>query len=157
MTDLTKQAFTYLVVGAWNTLFGTAVYFGFVWLFDGLGRYCYMLAAAAGNVVAISESFLTYKLIVFRTRGNWLREYAKCWLVYGGVALVGMALLPVFVEGARLALPGELGPCAPYLGGLATTGLTIVVGFVGHRNVTFRKGVGATCRSAGALDQEGIK
>ena len=141
MTELTRQAGLYLVVGVCNTLFGTAVYFGFVWLFDGLGRYGYMLAAAAGNIVAISESFLTYKLIVFRTKGNWLREYAKCWLVYGGAALVNMAFLPLCVESIRLAAPANLEGYAPYAGGLMMTGATVVISFFGHRNTTFKKTV----------------
>ena len=142
MTDLTRQAGLYIAVGVWNTLFGTAVYFGFVWFFADLGRYGYMLAAVAGNIIAISESFLTYKLLVFRTKGNWLSEYVKCWLVYGGAALINMAFLPFCVEGIRWFSPVRLKDYAPYLGGLLMTGLTITISFVGHKNITFKRQIG---------------
>ena len=137
--DLTKQASVYLVVGAWNTLFGTSVYMALVWTFDDMGRFGYMLAAVVGNVIAISESFLTYKLIVFRTKGHWISEYVKCWVIYGGAALINMSILPLCVEGIRWVAPENFKSLAPYAGGLIMTGLTVVISFLGHRNITFKR------------------
>ena len=50
------------------------------------------------NIVAITMSFLTYKLFVFRTSGEWLKEYLKIYLVYGTTAAIGTILLWIFVD-----------------------------------------------------------
>jgi putative flippase GtrA len=50
------------------------------------------------NILAISMSFLTYKLFVFRTKGNWLKEYFRTYVVYGGTSVIGILLLWVFVD-----------------------------------------------------------
>ena len=139
MSETTRKAGLYIVVGAWNTLFGTGAYLLFTWFLEGCGHYGYMLAAVLGNVIGISESFLAYKLIVFRTRGHWLSEYTKCWLVYGVAALINILLLPLCVECIRYILAGEAKACAPYVGGIVMTCLTIAISFFCHKNITFSR------------------
>lgn len=126
-----------MLVGGFNTLFGYGVFALFTWLFRGLGRYSYMYAAVLANVLAISVAFLGYKWFVFRTKGNYLAEWIRCFGVYGGNALLGLAALPVLTEMLRhwLAQPQR----APYLAAALLMGLGVVVGFVGHRKVTFRQ------------------
>lgn len=141
MTNLTKEAGLYLIVGALNTLFGMGMYWSFVWLLDDGSRFGYMTAAVLANIVSVSESFLAYKLLVFRTKGQWLSEYAKCWAVYGGVAIVNLAGLPFCAEFIRCLLPEGWKHVAPYAGGLVMTCIAVAASFIGHKNITFKKGM----------------
>ena len=50
------------------------------------------------NAANISLSFLTYKLLVFNTRGNWVIEYLKCYIVYGANFILSMMVVWVLVE-----------------------------------------------------------
>ena len=136
------QMALYLVVGGWNTLFGTLAYCGCVWCCEGLGRYGYLAAGVLSMVLGVSHSFLTYKLLVFRARGRWLVEYLKCWSVYGGASLVNFLLLPLAVESVRFCAPASYERYAPYVGGLILTGVTVVLSYFGHSRFTFKKGEG---------------
>lgn len=139
-TDLRRQFGIYLVVGAWNTVFGMAVYCGCVWMCEVFGRFGYLVAGVLSMVFGVTHSYVTYKLIVFRTRGNWFSEYVKCWSVYGGASLVNFLLLPVSVEAVRLILSVQFERYAPYAGGLMLTGITVLLSFFGHRHFTFKGG-----------------
>lgn len=126
--DEFRRVFRYLLVGGWNTLFGMGVY---ALLFFCFGKHVnYLVLAIPANILAITNAYICYKLIVFKTRGNILREYLKCYLVYGFSALLGMGLLFLAVE---------LGGLHPVVANVAITGLTVAVSYVGHRFFSFRQ------------------
>lgn len=134
------QVLRYLIVGAWNTLFAYGLFAGLTYALMPLLRSAYaaaMTASAAGSVICITVSFLCHKLFVFRTKGNFLREYLRSFVVYGGTSLMGLVLLPVLMAALHpLVSPKE---AVPYLaGGLLTAG-TVVVGFFGHKRYTFMR------------------
>src|ERR1700739_556226 len=90
------QFIRYLFVGGFNTLFGYCVFALLNWLFRGFGSYSYLYASFFSSVITISLAFLAYKWFVFRTRGNYLVEWIRCFGVYGTsvlISLVGMAVL----------------------------------------------------------------
>ncbi len=130
------QLFRYLLVGGWNTLFGYVVFAGLTYLLTGVVPYAYMAAYVLSNVIAITAAYLGYKFFVFRTRGNYLAEYLRFYVVYGGAALLGLALLPIFVT---LVAPLVSTPShAPYVAQAFVIPLTVVASFVGHRGYSFR-------------------
>lgn len=133
------QVGLYLITGVWNTVFGYAVYAIFVWLFSEKFPYSYMLAAVISNIFSVTQSFLTYKYIVFRTQGNFLKEYIKCWGVYGTASLISLALLPIPVIICEHLLPTSYKYLAPYIGGLILLGVTVIISFLGHKNITFKQ------------------
>ena len=57
-----------------------------------------VIIGAICNVVSISFSFVLYKLFVFRTKGHWLQEYARCYVVYGVSAVLGILAAWVMVD-----------------------------------------------------------
>ena len=122
-----SQFVRYLAVGVWNTAFGIGLY----WLVYRLfGQTVHYLALAVPvNVLAIANAFLCYKLIVFRTKGNWFCEYVKCFLVYGGGALASMALLWLFVDCFHLN---------PVVDNVVGTALVVVGSYFGHKYFSFR-------------------
>ncbi len=129
------QVVRYLLVGAWNTLFGYGLYALLTYLLTPLIPYAYMAAALLGTVVCITVSFLGYKIFVFRTKGNFLKEYLRCYVVYGTSTVVNLALLPVLVAVLNLYVEPQV--YAPYIAGAILTVGTVVASFIGHRQYTF--------------------
>ena len=66
----------YLLAGGWNTVFGVGLYTAVYELWGTSGNYLFW--AVLVNILAITNAFLCYKFFVFRTKGNFLREYLKC-------------------------------------------------------------------------------
>ena len=78
-----------------------------------------------------------YKFFVFKTKGNILNEYLKCWSVYGFASLINIVALPFAVLLSKTLLPLTYKAFAPYVGGLLLTFFTVIISFVGHKNITF--------------------
>ncbi len=131
------QFVRYIVVGGFNTVFGYCAFALLTWSFRRLGSYSYMYAAVLANFIAISVAFLGYKWFVFRTRGNYLIEWIRCFGVYGTSALIGLAGLPILVTILRHVLhrPEQ----APYIAGALLMIVTVVFSFLGHKNFSFRQ------------------
>jgi putative flippase GtrA len=121
-----KQKVDYLLVGIWNTVVG---YGSFVVLYYLIGfRVHYLLILIFSNVFSITNAYIGYKTFVFKTRGNYLKEYSRFYLVYGSIMLVNLALLPIGVELFRLPPPIVQG---------AFTLLNVFLSFLGHRHFSF--------------------
>ena len=123
-----KKMLRYLIVGGFNTVFG---YFVTVGLYYTLRSHLHIVVIGViANVVCITVSFMTYKLFVFNSSGSWWREYLRCYIVYGGSALVGIAGLWLFVN--VLGVPFWLAQ------GLLMV-ISVVISFAGHDRFTFKK------------------
>jgi len=140
------QVLRYLVVGIVNTGSGYLLFAGTLWLLNHLApaKYLYLTVIAASILstpVNITVSYFNYKLFVFRTRGNHLREWMKAFGVYGVSMLPGLFALSALTRLLQALLHGHqpLGAgTAGYLAGAITTGVSTVFSFLGHRHVTFR-------------------
>lgn len=125
----------FLVVGAWNTLFG---YLAFV-LLNSLFSHCfpakrlsYMLAMILGNIVAILNAFIFHKYITFRSHIGGLAmfsELARFSSTYLFTFLLSLFLLPAFIE--------ILGLSANAAGALVILVCT-VISYLGHSRFSFR-------------------
>ena len=125
----------YLAVGVCNTVFGYGVYAGLTALLTPHLPLAYVWASLIGNLIAITFAFLNYKWFVFRTRGNYLREWSRCVVVYGGAMLLGTAVLPVIVYLLRHLTPSD--KSAPYIAGAIQMGASVIASFIGHKNFSF--------------------
>src|SRR6185295_9891200 len=76
------QVARYLAVGVWNTAFGYGTYAAFTALLYDSFPYSYLAASVLSGLLNISVSFLGYKWFVFKTKGHYLREWARCVAVY---------------------------------------------------------------------------
>lgn len=122
-----KNKIPYLMVGVFNTIIGYCI-----------GVYVYKIFAAIldiiwigviSNALSITVSFITYKTLVFKTKGMWLSEYLRCYVVYGGIALIGIFFLWIFVEKMGISI---------WFAQALVIGVTIVTSYVGHSRFTFR-------------------
>jgi len=156
---ITQHQFVrYLLVGGWNTAFSYVTYAAFTWMLSRHLSHGYIYAAFCSLLVNITVAFLGYKWFVFRTAGNYFREWVRCLVVYGTAALPNLMLLPVIVNALVYLLhvpPGGKADhaahfqlsaqylsgtflTAPYLGGAILTLTTVLMSFFGHKHFSFR-------------------
>ena len=115
---LTGQFLRYLVVGLWNTVFGYACFALFTKLLDKVIPQSYLAGSLLSNMVSITVAFLGYKWFVFKTRGNYLKEWLRCVGVYSGSIALGLFLLPIMVLTIRHKFGYQTE--APYIAGCPT-------------------------------------
>jgi len=138
------QLFRYLLVGIWNTAFGYGTFAAFTALLYRYGKDSYLAAMVLSSLINITVAFLGYKWFVFKTKGNYLKEWLRCLSVYGGSFLISFIALPGLVFALRRWFGYDRG--APYLAGAILTGATVFISFFGHKHISFRpdkKGPGA--------------
>jgi putative flippase GtrA len=162
----------YLAVGLFNTLFG---YVSYVVALTLLARalplrwlsLTVVLASVLSMPVNITIAYFGYKFFVFRTQGNYLMEWLKCFAVYGtGMipSLLALAALTRLLQAEIHRHAASLHPLlsrfeahlggaalhavqhmasgramAGYLAGAIVIGFTTLYSFAGHKHVTFRK------------------
>ncbi len=131
------QLLRYLITGVWNTLFGYGTFALFTGLLAPLGRQSYLLAVIPASLINITVSFFGYKWFVFKTKGNYLREWCRCVAVYSTSIALNMALLPIVVFLIRHYSGYDRQ--APYIAGALLTVLTVVFSFLGHKHISFRQ------------------
>ncbi len=127
---LNDKKIRYLLAGGFNTVFGYAVGNG---IYYGLGgRMHVLLVGGIAYVISSTMSFMTYKLFVFKTSGNWLNEYMKSYVVYGATAVINIILLWLLVDGMRIPF---------WLAQLIMIVFVAIVSYLSHSRFTFyRKG-----------------
>ena len=116
----------FLLVGLWNTIFGYSLS---LVLYSLLHSYLHILAISLiANILSISMSFITYKIFVFKSKGNWLKEYIRCYIVYGMISLVSMGILWILVDFIKIPFWIAQGLLIPIM---------ILFSYIGHKKFTF--------------------
>jgi putative flippase GtrA len=122
------QLIRYLIAGAGNTAFGYGVFAG---LYHSLHtRIHYMILAIISNIISITVAYVNYKFFVFKTKGNYLREYLRFYVVYGASIVMSLTLLPFFIEIVHVN---------PYAAQAMVTFITVSISFFAHRNYSFKR------------------
>ena len=125
-----RRPLRFLAAGAANTAFGLAIYPLLLWS-TPLLRTHYLLALGIAQAVSLCFAFATYKLGVFRTRGNLAREFGAFSSFYLFNYAANWAALPLLVE---------LAGVPPVLAQLGFTALLIVGSYFWHSRVSFAGG-----------------
>lgn len=124
----TSSKLRYLVVGGVNTVFG---YLVGILIFKLLNNFCGIwIIGLVSNILALTFSFTTYKLYVFKTRGGWLQEYLKSYVVYGVAGLFSIALLWLYVDFFRISIWVAQGMVIIS---------TVILSYIGHSKFTFTR------------------
>jgi putative flippase GtrA len=132
----------YLCVGVWNTIFGYGSYAAFLFLFTHFLPHRYLpltadIAYLTALPISITMSYLCYKTLVFKTQGNYLVEWLRCFAVYGIGMIPVLVVLPLLTH-ALSRVPLLRPTSAPLLAGAIMTGFTTIYSFIGHRKFSFR-------------------
>ena len=124
-----REQVLYLVVGAWNTVFGYGVWAVLQYL---LGDHLhYLVVVLLSWPIAVLNAYLGYRYVVFRSRGPMLKEFPRFSLVYVTTLLVNLALLPV----ALRVLPFSI-----YVDQALFLGVVVASSYLAHRYYSFRGG-----------------
>jgi len=138
----------YLCVGAFNTLFG---YTTFALINFALRRKSvpasYLFAVVISTFINVTVAYMGYKLFVFKTKGNYIREWSAAMGVSWSAFLPAMILLPILVRIFNPILPSHMSlfshsmdqkELAPYVANAFLTAVAVVYTFMGHKYITFR-------------------
>lgn len=124
-----RKPLRFLIAGAANTAFGVAVYPALLWSVPAFHDR-YLLALGVAQMLSLCFAFATYKLGVFRTRGNLAREFGTFSSFYLFNYAANWAALPLLVEVAGIQ---------PVIAQLAFTIALIAGSWFWHSRVTFRE------------------
>lgn len=134
----------YLFVGGWNTLFSYLLFLLLLELIGGpvrllessalpplawVGREYYLVVGWVGWVFAVAQSTFTMKYLVFRKEGSFWRQTFRAYFVYIPSQFLGSGILWFWVRVIGLD---------PRIGALATTAVTVIFSYLGHKYFTFR-------------------
>ncbi len=166
------QFLRYVCVGGFNTVFGYCSFAIILFLLNAAvpSKLLYLtvvLASLLSTPINITIAYFGYKFFVFRTRGNYLAEWFRCFGVYGVGMLPGLLLLSgltrllqTLFHAHSAALHVDLATAAAhlhgsalhtlqkvsngraaagYIAGALVQGFTMIFSFVGHKKVTFRQ------------------
>lgn len=127
----------YILVGFWNTAFGYSTFAGIYYLIHRWNiPAAYIYAQILSNFINITVAFFGYKIYVFKTKGNYLREWLKAMAVYWSGFLPGLILLPLTIKALNYGF--HLKESAPYIANAILMGIGVVYSFIGHSKITFR-------------------
>ena len=118
----------YVIIGGWNTLFGMGAYIVLYKLLHD--RINYLILMIPTNILAITNAYIGYKLFVFKTKGNYIREYLRCYVVYGGSIALSFVLMYILVS--ILGLHPILAQCPCVV-------ISIAASYIGHKRFSFGK------------------
>jgi putative flippase GtrA len=125
-----EEKLRFLVVGMWNT----GLSLGVLWLLDRYIPYDRgsviqkQLILTANWVIAVTQNFFTFKLLVFRTKGHWLAEYVRMYVTYAGTFVVQSLMVQ--------ALSAYFG-LSVFWANLPTVLVVMILSYLGHKYFTF--------------------
>jgi putative flippase GtrA len=123
-----SQKFRFLILGAWNTLFG---YGAFALGYILLNRWLqYFVIALLAHAVAVTQSFLTHKFFVFKSSGPWPAEFLRFNLTHLSTFVAGLAGLVLLVDTFGLH---------PLVAQAFVLVATVVVAYLAHARFSFKR------------------
>jgi len=125
-----KKKLRFLIAGGLNTLVGLG-FFPLVYIALKPFEIHYLATLVLSQIFCITFSYLTNKALVFRTKGNYAKEYARFIVFHGGYLMVNLIALPVMVEFFKLG---------PIIAQALFAILVIITSYTWHSKVTFRSG-----------------
>ena len=121
----------FVIVGGWDTLFGVLTYAGLYYSTKPAGApraAHYLMVLIVSNVLAVSQAYLCYKYLVFKTDGNFVREFLRFSMVYAVTFAFNLLALPALVTFVGMA---------PVAAQAVIVAVSAVASYVGHSRVSF--------------------
>ncbi len=147
------QVIRFLLVGMWNTVFALVLSTLLVALYSRILPHRWILltadfASITSKPLAITMAFFCYKHFVFHTKGNYLKEWLRCFAVYGVGTLPELLALPLVTKFFLLFPLGLLNPVfhrlhilhpAPVLAILVVAVFTAIYSYFAHKKFSFKR------------------
>ena len=99
-----KTEIRFLLVGAWNTLFGYLVFLLFLFLLENIfnnERQIYSLSIAFSHLISVINSFIFHKVVTFVSKQKGLKivyEFRRFFNSYIITFLLNLSLISIQVE-----------------------------------------------------------
>jgi putative flippase GtrA len=84
----------------------------------------------AATILNVTNAFIGYRFIVFKSKGNLIREYFRFYLVYAVPIGLGFIGFPICLELLKMN---------PYFAQAVLMVITIAISYFGHKYITFVK------------------
>jgi putative flippase GtrA len=126
-TRVASLKIKYVTVGGIKTLIGLSAFPFLFWILDSVGIH-YLCILIISQIICVTTAFVLYKLLVFKTDGDYLKEFVKFASFYLVYFLSGIALLPFLVEVAGIH---------PILSQFLISIGIIISSFFWHSKITF--------------------
>ena len=123
-----QQKLLFLIVGSYNTIFGYLL-FCLLQIFLQ-NHFHYLIILSISHFISVVNSFISFKIFVFRTTGNWLFEYLKVNLVYLFYLLNNFWLLWLLVD---------IFNCNKFLSQLVSIIILTITTYFLHKNFVYKK------------------
>ncbi|WP_407984800.1 GtrA family protein [Pontiella sulfatireligans] len=117
--------FRFLLTGGWNTIFSYALFSGLYFAFSE--KVHYMVILTVSTVLGVTNAYVCHKFFVFRTKGNYLREYLRFYAVYSVQIVINYISLPLLMKSGM----------SPYLAQGLIVGITTAGTYLGHKHISF--------------------
>lgn len=118
----------FALAGTLNTILGIAFYPALLWLSASLREH-YLIALGISQAVCLVFAFASYKIGVFRTEGDVLREFLRFSSFYLINYAANWMVLPALVE---------LGKIDPLYAQLGFTLVVVIGSYFWHSRITFK-------------------
>lgn len=116
----------YILSGLWNTFFS---YLIFVILYKYSGIRNIFIVLCVSQIIGITNAYLIYKIFVFKTKGGYIKEYLKFYLVYGFSLGLNFFLIYIFINIFNMSAIISQGIIAF---------IVALFGFISHNFFTFK-------------------
>ena len=127
ISKMRKRLSRYFIVGIWNTAFA---YMLLVILYEMLHSHLHTIVIGTGAaVINVAQSFFVHKIFVFKTKGYWIQELGKSYIVNAFAVAVGTLFLWLLVDILNLII---------YMAQAAVTLALAIISYIGHLTFTFR-------------------
>ena len=130
LEKLRRRPLRSLIAGGLNTLVGLTAYPILLWSSSWFYEH-YLVALLVVQVFCLCFAFTTYKVGVFRTRGNIVSEFVRFSSYYMGTYAVNWAVLPALVEIAKID---------PIIAQYIYAFIVLVGSYFWHSSVSFKTG-----------------
>ena len=131
-----KLQIKFILVGAWNTVFGYLLFFSLDIIFEKIfenRQIAYMTAIFLGQIISIISAFFLHKYLTFNSykKGKEaIIEFFKFCMTYAFVFILNLIFLPIIVEFLNIH---------PRVAALIIIIFSSVISFYGHLKFSFKK------------------
>jgi putative flippase GtrA len=89
----------------------------------------YMFILVIANIANITNAYVCHKFYVFKTKGNYVKEYLRYYVVYSVPMAIGFVAFPFCLEILKINF---------YVIQAVLTFITVLISYFGHKHVSFR-------------------
>lgn len=93
-------------------------------------RIHYLVIMVLATIINITNAFICHKFFVFKTKGNYLREYLRYYVVYSVPIGISLISFPFCIEILKINF---------YVTQALLTLITVIISYFGHKHVSFKK------------------